>query len=234
MENPKLDILDQALLDYHLGANQKKLMIHNKYGKPDPMPVEVYFREINSMPDIEIFALTLCSGEILDVGAGVGSHALHFQETGHAVTALELSPTKCSIMKSRGVESVLEQDFFHVNRSKVFDTLLFLMNTIGLTGTLDGLHILLTRARELLAAGGSVIFDSCDVSYVWDQDRLNKSPYYGEIDYKYQYGNRWGDWFKWLYVDQETMRIVCKDNGWSFQVLFEDDSSHYLGRLILL
>lgn len=226
-----MDILDQALLDYHLGANQKKLIIHNKYGKPDPMSVEVYFRDINKMPDIEIFALTLCTRDILDVGAGVGSHALHLQESGCAVTALELSPTKCSIMKSRGVENVLEQDFFHVNRSKVFDTILFLMNTIGLTGTLDGLHILLTRARALLAIGGSVIFDSSDVSYVWNQDRLNKSPYYGEIDYKYQYGDQWGDWFKWLYIDQGTMKAVCDKNDFELQVLYEDETGQYLGRL---
>ena len=44
------DVLGQAIYDYHYRLSPSKLYIHNKFGLPDVMPTETYFREEEDMP----------------------------------------------------------------------------------------------------------------------------------------------------------------------------------------
>lgn len=195
------------------------------------MSPEVYFRDFEEVPEIEFFALDCCEGKILDVGAGVGAHALYLQDMDKDVTALEISTTFCEIMQKRGVQKIRNADIFHFHTDKRFDTLLFMMNGIGIPGTIEGLKSMLKKADELLKPDGSIVFDSSDVAYLWNEDRLSSLPYYGEVEYQYQYGDTWGPWFKWLYIDMETMREVAETCGWKLQIIYHDETDHYLGRL---
>lgn len=133
-----MDIYGQALQDFYNQQSAEKLWLNNTYGEPEEMPVEVFFRDKEEMPEAELLALQLCRGKILDIGAGAGSHALILQERGFDVTALEISPGAANIMQKRGVKTVLQQDIFQYKTEK-FDTLLLLMNGIGLTQNLDPL-----------------------------------------------------------------------------------------------
>src|SRR5690606_10998139 len=143
-----LDVLGKALHDYFLGNTTDKLMLNTSYGDLEEMPVEVFYREPDEFPELEHIALALCDGRTLDVGAGAGSHALYLQERGFDVTALEQSPGACSVMRKRGVQKVLQRDIFDY-REDSYDTLLFLMNGIGLAGTIAGLSTLLKHCRSL-------------------------------------------------------------------------------------
>ena len=225
------DILGMALFDFHTGKKKRpQLWIHNHYGDPDLMDPGVYFRDPNQMPKIELFALSLCEGRILDVGAGVGAHALPLQSAGLEVTALEISETACTIMGKRGVRDVQNADFFHF-RDGCYDILFFMMNGIGFAGDINGLKKTLMKAKDVLNPNGMLLFDSSDVSYLYPKSRLESPPYFGELDYQYQYGNRFGPWFKWLYIDQKKMAQIAMETGWHLQILYEDDTGHYLGGL---
>ncbi|WP_431212689.1 class I SAM-dependent methyltransferase [Puia sp. P3] len=131
------------------------------------MPVDVFFRDMEKMPELEWVALQQCRGRILDIGAGAGSHALALQKMGQDITALDISPQAVEIMKARGVKNVIEGDFFQLGGGK-YDTLLMLMNGIGISGTTDGLRRFFASARGLLKPGGQLIFDSSDVAYLYD------------------------------------------------------------------
>ena len=179
---------------------------------------------------MELFAMSLCEGKILDVGAGVGAHTLHLQKQGVDIQALELSNAACKIMKKRGVKNIINQDFFDLDDND-YDMLFFMMNGIGFAGDLDGLKITLNKARKILKPGGVILFDSSDVGYLYPKGRLEVPPYFGELDYCYQYGESWGSWFKWLYVDQKMMTKASLEMGWHLQVLYEDNTGHYLGGL---
>lgn len=228
------DIFGQALYDYYKKQSPDKLFLHSSYADDvELMPVDIFFRKERDFPELEFIALALCDGKVLDVGAGAGSHSLHLQKKGFDVTAIELSATACDIMRERGVKKVIHGNIFDYSEEK-FDTLLFLMNGIGLAQTLDGLISLLEHCKTLLHPGGQLLFDSSDINYLYNE-RLPKPKdrYYGEIDFQYQYKGKRGGRFGWVYVDQETLTAIAQENGWVVQIVFEDGHDAYLVRLSL-
>lgn len=197
------------------------------------MPVATYFRREEQMPELERKALDLCKGKILDIGAGAGSHALALQDRHLDVTALDISPLAAGIMRMRGVDKVLTEDIFEYHE-KQFDTLLLLMNGIGLTGNIQGLRRFLLHARDLLLPGGQLLFDSSDVAYLYEDGPPLQDHYYGEVRCRYEYRRQKTEWFTWLYIDPDTLALIARDEGWGTQILYEDDQDQYLARLTLL
>lgn len=197
----------------------------------EEMPVNVFFRDMERMPELEWVALQQCRGRILDIGAGAGSHALALQKMGQDVTALDISPQAVAIMKARGVKNVVEGDFFQLTTPlKKFDTLLLLMNGIGISGTVDGLRLFFANARPLLQPGGQLIFDSSDVAYLYDGKPPKAEGYYGEIFHQYEYRRQRSDWFRWLFIDYKTLKKIASQEGWSTSLLYEDPWEQYLVR----
>ncbi len=224
------DPFGQAIADFYYHNKPAKLWIHNTYGPKEEMPVAAYFRNAGEMPPLEHAALALCSGKILDIGAGAGSHALYLQQQNKNITALEISTLACDVMKQRGVQKIIQQDIFAYTGER-YDTLLLMMNGIGLTGTLDGLRKFLQHAAELVNPGGRLIFDSSDVAYVYKNHFPDLQHYYGEIAYRYEYKRKKTDWFNWLYIDRLTLSAIALSEGWRNEVITEDENGQYLVKL---
>jgi len=226
------DILGQAIYNHYHKKTAHKLWINNQYGPKEEMPIETYFRDEDDMPDIEWLALNECRGEVLDIGAGAGSHALVLQERGFDVTALEISAIAVEVMQTRGVKKVLTADIFEYHEHK-YDTLLLLMNGIGLTGTIVNLKTFLQPAKLLLNKGGQLIFDSSDIAYLYEGNLPDTGKYYGELSYQYQYNRQTTDWFPWLYIDEKTLIAIAEETGYHMEVLLEDEYQQYLVRMSL-
>lgn len=226
------DALGQAILDYHLNDTPGRLWIHNTYNRKESMPVKIYFRNEKHMPELELIALGKCKGSILEIGAGAGSHALLLQERGFEITALDISGKACKVMKLRGVQNVVKSDY-KLYTEKQFDTILLLMNGVGLTGSLAGLSKFFARIKTQLKPGGQLLFDSSDVAYLYDWEVPYGNEYYGEISYEYEYKDKKTGWFKWLYVDMITMKKIAKEHGFKVKILYEDTHNQYLARLTL-
>ena len=226
------DVYGEALYDFHcLHKLNEPLLLHSSYGDIEEMPVEVFFRDQEEFPELEHIALALCDGHVLDVGAGVGSHALFLQNKGFQVDAIEHSHTACTIMRNRGVKNIIHQDFFTL-KNKKYDTLLFLMNGIGLAGSVAGFRALLAHARTLLSPVGQLLFDSSDITYLYEEFRIPKPDYYlGEINFQYEYKGILGTPFNWLYIDQQALIKIATEESWVVQILFEDDTDQYLVRM---
>lgn len=226
------DVYGEALAEYFEKEElSSPLLLHSTYGDIEEMPVEVFFRDSEDFPELEFIALSLCDGKVLDVGAGVGAHALYLHDKNFDVTALEISQTACNIMQQRGVQNILQQDFFNLSSQK-YDTLLFLMNGIGLAGSLDRFRQLLAHSKTLLSEKGQLLFDSSDISYLYDEYRIQRPEYYfGEIGYQYEFNGIKGEPFKWLYLDQKTLIKVAHEEGWVVQILFEDENDQFLVRM---
>lgn len=226
-----MDIHGKALLDFHQTGKAEMLWVHNSYDEKEDMPVGIFFRGEQDMPEIELTALAMCKGKVLDVGAGVGSHALLLEQKGFDVTAIDTSSLAVQIMQERGVKNAKTQALATITDR--YDTLLFMMNGIGLTGTIAGLKKFLITAKTLLNPNGQLLFDSSDISYVYSNLPMPLNHYFGEVSFCYEYKKQKGKWFNWLYVDPTTLQHLSKQQGWNCEILIKDDQYQYLAQLTL-
>jgi SAM-dependent methyltransferase len=238
------DVVGHAQTDYQNHQAPEKLLVQFKmthwldgrkhegdgfqYSPIGEMPVEMYFREIAEMPEVELKALQLCKGHILDIGAGAGCHALALQDMGQQITALDLSPLSVELMKKRGVQNVILDDFFLVDNC-TFDTLLLLMNGIGICGTKTGLCRFFAKADSILRPGRQIVFDSTDIAYLF-KETPTTDPYYGEVGIQYEYKDQKTDWNDWLFIDRHTLKKIAAEEGWQLAIEAENEKHQYTGR----
>lgn len=224
------DVQGKALLDYYLGKEKVRLKLHTSYGPPENMPVEVFFREKEDYSKLEKLALRQCRGKVLDIGAGAGSFALELQKQGMEVCAMEVSALSCRIMEQRGVNWVVQQDVWQYGEEK-FDTLLLMMNGLGLAASLDQLPVLMQKLKGMLLPGGQIICDSSDITYLYLGALKPENRYFGEIDYCYEYEGVQGEKFSWLYVDEHTLNISLAPLALKVEILYRNRNDQYLARI---
>ena len=236
----KHDIMGQAGIDFMLsGNNNKCIKVWSDVAETDQLPVRYLFRDFHEMPGLEQKALMLCRGKVLDVGAGMGSHSLYLQNKQMAVHALEMSPLACEVMSRRGVKTVINDDFFRLRHDVKYDTILMMMNGIGLVGKISQLPRFFKQAANLLAPGGQILLDSSDLRYLFLDDDgsllINLSGrYYGEVIYKMSYEQFEGKRFPWLFIDDELLSHYAALNGFKFEKLADGPHFDFMGRLYVL
>ncbi len=233
------DVFGMALLDYQKGDYTEDIKTYSSLDEEDVIPVPYLFREFNEMPKIEQKALQLASGKVLDIGAGAGSHTLYLQNKGLEVTALDNSKGCIAVCKERGVQSTIISNVLNHSEEK-YDTLLLLMNGIGLAGKLNNLSGFLQHLASLLKPNGQVLVDSSDIVYMFEQDEdggywiPNDGTYYGEITFEMEYKNLKSKPFDWVYVDFNTLQNACASNGLNCELIISGEHYDYLAKLTLI
>ena len=241
----KTDPMGRAIAEYHKTGKAARLRVFSPMFDEDEIPVQTLFRTYQSMPMIEQTAIDMAKGRTLDVGAASGCHTLILQERGIDVTAIDISPLSVETMKERGVKNVREQDFFELGsqqhvitpENEQYDTILMLMNGIGIVGTLARMPEFFRLLDRILAPGGQVLCDSSDISYVFEtEDGIIDVPegmaYYGEQSFRMQYKDTIGEPFPWIYIDADTLEHVAEANGYVAEVIAEGEHYDYLARIV--
>lgn len=223
------DIHGKAIRDYYQSKLKGALTLHNSYGDPEEMPVEVFFRDELDFTTLEHLAIMECTGKVLDLGAGAGAHSLALQGRGIDVFALENSPGCVEVMQQSAVKNTLFMDYR--KHAKTYDTVLLMMNGLGLAGKLEDVVPFLLKCASLLKVGGQILLDSSDISYLYEDNEIETESYYGEVRYRYEYNSEMGSWFDWVYVDQDTLQSLAKKAGLQMEVLITDENDQYLARL---
>ncbi|HXK76107.1 MAG TPA: class I SAM-dependent methyltransferase [Bacteroidaceae bacterium] len=234
--DPKHDPMGTAIADYYHTGEAERLIVRSESFDDDEIPVKYLFRSYKQMPRLERLALDKAKGQVLDVGAGSGCHALHLQQKGHDVTAIDVSALSVEVMKERGVEKVLQVNFFEPAFTGKYDTILMLMNGIGIVGTVERLPLFFERVKQLLAPEGVLYLDSSDLKYLFEEEDGSflidiAGAYYGEVDFQMVYKDIEGDQFDWLYLDFETLQYYCAQHGFEAKLVAEDNHFGYLASL---
>ena len=122
---------------------------------------------------------------------------------------------------------------------KGFDTLLLLMNGIGLCGTLKNLSAFLLHLKSLLNPGGQILLDSSDIIYMFDEDAdggiwvPGDQAYYGEVSFTMEYKQQKGEVFDWLYLDFDLLKECCNSLNLNCDGVIFGDHYDYIARLSL-
>jgi SAM-dependent methyltransferase len=228
------DPIGEAILDYAENRIPNDIIVSSELCEDDVIPLEVLFRTRKDMPELELKALELCRGDVLDVGAGAGIHCLELQKKGINVFAIESSPGASEHLKNSNI-SVENVNFENFNPSIKYDTILMLMNGIGIAGTLRQLKATLLHAKTLLKPGGQLLCDSSDIRYLYEDDdgalwmNLN-AEYYGNFRFQMHYKKTSGPWFDWLYVDYDSLHIIANKAGFTCKRVSEQEN-HFLAQL---
>lgn len=230
---PHNDAIGEALLAYYNNQDKTNVVVKSSITEDDVIPIKYLFRTWDEMPLLEQKALELSRGSVLDVGAASGCHSLVLQEKGLDVTPIDISKGAVDVMNLQGLEAK-EIDFYTVN--KQYDTLLFLMNGVGIAGTLKELPKFLNHAKSLLKLNGQILLDSSDISYLFKEEdgsmwmNLN-SNYYGEVTYQMEYKDYLTEPFNWLFVDFQKLKEVATGCGLKCELIQKGEHYDYLARL---
>lgn len=232
------DVFGKALQDYQKDQYTEDIKTYSSLDEEDVIPVPYLFRTFAEMPKIEQKALQLARGKVLDIGAGAGSHALYLQNKGLEVTALDSSKGCIEVCQARGVESTICSPILDYSEER-YDTLLLLMNGIGLAGQLKNLSGFFQHLASLLQPNGQILLDSSDIIYMFEQDEdggywiLNDGTYYGEVQFEMEYKGQKSEPFDWVYVDFDTLQNACESNGLNCELVISGEHYDYLAKLTL-
>ncbi|MBC9795934.1 class I SAM-dependent methyltransferase [Sinomicrobium weinanense] len=231
------DIIGKALLDYQQGNYTEDIITETSISEEDVLPLPYLFRDYMEMPGIEQKALQLAHGKVLDAGCGAGSHSLYLREERKLdVTAIDISPGAVEACRLRGLKDVFVQDVMQYQGEK-FDTILLLMNGLGLCGRLRYIDSFLTHLKSLLNKNGQILLDSSDLLYMFDEDEdggrwiPSHAEYYGEIEFRIRYKDLQSDPFPWLYIDYNTLQNAAAANGLNCELIMEGEHYDYLAKL---
>lgn len=232
------DIFGAAITAYFNSKKEQIITVTNQDFDDDQIHVSYLFREYDQMPAIEKKALDLCTGTILDVGSGAGSHSLFLENNKKLnVTAIDTSAGAIETSKKRGLTNALVDDFYEHHGS--YDTILLLMNGSGIIGKLNNFNTFFNHLKSLLNANGQVLIDSSDLIYLFEDENGEywvdaAKGYYGELNYQISYNNKSSEVFNWLYVDFNTLKRACLVHGFKCELIAEGEHYDYLAKLSLV
>lgn len=231
-----MNLFVNALKAYHAGNRSASFLIRRDDGFEVQVPVSLFFSE-QAFPDLEVRALDLCKGRVLDIGAAAGRHSMELIRRGFSVTSLDIASDVEDILRDRGIKEIVISDVFTFSGDR-FDTLLMLMNGIGIVGTVDRLDLFLNHAHRLVASGGQILCDSIDVSVTSDpihvayrQQNIASGRQPGQQSFTITYENQQGAVFDWLHIDFPTFSRHCLKANWKAELIYEDGDGHYLCRV---
>jgi SAM-dependent methyltransferase len=223
------DILGSAIESYFLSKDDTPVRVFiNKNEEPEMYP-SIFFRHYRNMLKYEKIALKESRGKVLDLGCGAGCHALYLQGKGLDVTAVEISKKSVKVAQKRGVENVINEDWRNLSL-KNFDTVLVLMNGMGLAESPTELKIMFRKLKSFLSKSGAILIDSTDVTYAKADWPMLDSEYFGKVQFELKYKGK-TQCFPWLFVDFETAVQTAKSVKLNVEVLERARNGHFLLRL---
>ena len=228
------DLLGKAIHDYYTNNDPQDILTETDISELDTLPIEYLFRSYQQMPKIEQKAMQLAYGKVLDIGCGAGVHSLYLQNKGLVVTAIDISPGAIKVCTQRGLNDARCINFLQMDGK--FDTILLLMNGVGLCGRLKDIDFFISKLKSLLSDKGQILLDSSDIIYMFDQDEDGSyeipmlHDYYGEVEYTLHYKGE-TEHSQWLYIDYNTLQNAVIANDMSIELLYEGENYDYLARI---
>ncbi len=106
----------------------------------------------------------------------------------------------------------------------------------GIIRTMERIPEFFSRLKMLLKPGGSVIIDSSDLCYLFEEEDGSMmidlaGDYYGQLDYRMEYKGMLGEPFDWLYLDFSTLHAAAEEHGFKAELLEVGDHYDYLALL---
>ena len=196
-----------------------------------------YLSPHRKWPAADREAIKQARGRVLDIGCGAGRHALHLQDKGLDVTAIDRSPGAVKVCKLRGVKKAIVRPIEEISkfRPSSFDTILMMGNNFGLVQNPNNARRVLKEFSRITTDNAVIVAATLNPYGTRNPEhlryhKLNRSrgraP--GQIRIRVRYGSLIGQWFDYLFVSPEEMRSILEGTDWQVEKLFGNTDDRYV------
>ena len=173
-------------------------------------------------------------GRVLDVGCGAGRVALHLQERGHDVVAIDLSPGAIEASRRRGVRDARVLALEDIDESLgPIDTVVMYGNNFGLFASHAKAKRLLRRLYRLTSDAARIIAETRDVrtsedpAHVRYRERnVARGRMPGQIRLRVRFRDLATPWFDYLMVGRDELRELIDGTGWTVAQTIDSDDTY--------
>jgi len=181
-----------------------------------------YFAPYRRWPAAEKKAMRFVRGRVLDVGCGAGRDALHLQERGHEVVAIDVSPLAVDVAQRRGVRRAEVLALGEVDDSLgLFDTVILLRNNFGLAGPERAAPQMLRRLARRTTEPGRLVTDSVDPARL-DPDMRTR------LRFRVRYRAFASPWFRYLMLAPAEFEELVAGTGWLVRRVIRDATPRFV------
>ncbi len=231
---PDQDAIGQFMQDYWQHGEALEL-VERDDGFIAAGDAAAYFASYRNWAVCEKRAIKHARGRVLDIGCGVGRHALYLQERGHDVLGIDLSPLALKVARLRGLRKTRVLPITKVSRSLgIFDTVLLLGNNCGLLANKRRARWLLRRFKAIMPPDGRIIASSNDVyqtdakeHVAYQRHNRKRGRMSGQIRMRIRRRQFATPYFDYLMVSLKEMEQIVAGTGWAITDQYEDRGPLY-------
>jgi SAM-dependent methyltransferase len=225
------DAFGRAILDWLDGSMEPDLIERDDGHIETGAGPQVYLAPFARWPSVERRAMRWARGLVLDVGCGGGRVALHLQDRGLDVVAIDVSPLALRACRRRGVRRVRQMRLEDVREGTgTFDTIVLFGNNTGLlAGRTKGRRIL-RQLLEVTAPSSRILAESMDPYATTDPAHLayharnrGRGRMGGQLRLRVRYGDLATPWMDYLFVSPDELRALTEGSGWSVARVIESE-----------
>jgi hypothetical protein len=224
----------QALQDHYRGERDADLYQRDGDETLRHPVADFYFADFHAQPGADWLDEQL-SGPLVDLGAGAGRDALHFQGRFETV-ALERSGPLVTLLQERGVEVVEEGDMFRLpeqfERDR-FQSALAVGTQLGLATSRAGVQSFLRDLATVTTDDATAVVDGYDPTADGASDMLgfrpDPTPGLAFRVLHYEYENLVGDTLLFRLFSPDRLREIAADTPWTVTAVRRPTGAyHYL------
>ncbi|HEY5587922.1 MAG TPA: methyltransferase domain-containing protein [Candidatus Paceibacterota bacterium] len=203
----KNDLFGQALYDRYKG--EKNYFFMEVHGETREHNIDRYFRSVKELSGAEKKLISMCYGNILDVGCATGNYIPAMEKKG-IVTGIDISSKLIEIAKQSGIKNCFVKNIFSFNSNKKFDTITMLENNLGMGGDVNGTKKLLKKLSSLLNDDGQILMMLSKRSGEKDFLINELTPVYKGVK---------GKSFKWINFNLKFLTKLCNEVSLNIKLL---------------
>ena len=200
---------------------------------------KAYYSPYRRWPSRNRRAFRFARGRVLDVGAGAGRVALHFQEKGHEVVAIDASAGAVEVCRRRGVRDVRLCRIEDVDEALgIFDTVVMYGNNLGLLSSRTKAPRILRRLHRITSDRARVLGECLDPyegappeHLAYHERNRRRGRMGGQIRLRIRYRDIATPWFDYLFLSEDELRKLLDGTGWRIARMIRDDTPMYVAVL---
>jgi hypothetical protein len=228
------DPYGRAIRDHYLGERDAPLVDRDGTTSREH-PIEAfYFGTVTGDGETQQWVDSWLDGPLLDVGAGVGSEALYWQDR-FETTAIDISDHLVETMRDRGVEEAVQADMFALRESFERDRFRSVHakgTQIELAGSMQGLRRFLGDLDAITTPNATAVLDCHDPEHDEAGEllgyRSDPTPGLAYRVFHSEYEGDVGETLLFRLFSPDRLREATTGTGWEVtEARRSDDGYHY-------